>query len=104
LWASTGVKDPAYDPTMYVVDLVVRGCVNTMPEATLDAVADQGVIPDDSVTGTAAESRQVWDDLAAVGIEEQEVCDKLEAEGVQKFIDSWEQLRATVAAAAGSAA
>ena len=104
LWASTGVKDPAYDPTRYVVDLVVRGCVNTMPEATLDAVAEQGVVPHDSVTGTAVESAQVWVDLAALGIEENEVCDKLEVEGVAKFIDSWEQLRATVAAAAGNAA
>lgn len=100
LWASTGVKDPAYDPTRYVVDLVVQGCVNTMPEATLDAVADQGVVPDDSITGTAVESAQVWIDLAALGIEEDEVCEKLEVEGVAKFIDSWEQLRATVAAAA----
>lgn len=103
LWASTGVKDPAYDPTRYVVDLVVRGCVNTMPEATLDAVAEQGVIPDDSVTGTATESAVVWMDLSQLGIEEAEVCDKLEREGVDKFIDSWEQLRATVAAAAGQA-
>ncbi len=100
LWASTGVKNPAYDPTRYVVDLVVRGCVNTMPEATLEAVAAQGVIPADSVTGTAGESAQVWADLAALGIEELDVCDLLEREGVSKFIDSWEQLRTTVAAAA----
>ena len=99
LWASTGVKDPACDPTMYVVDLVVRGCVNTMPEATLDAVAAQGVVPADSVTGTAAASAQVWAALADLGIEELQVCDLLEAEGVTKFIESWEQLRATVAAA-----
>lgn len=102
LWASTGVKDPAYDPTMYVVDLVVRGCVNTMPEATLDAVAEEGVIPADSVTGTAAESAQVWTDLASLGIDETEVCDTLEREGVRKFIDSWEQLRDTVGAAAAT--
>ncbi len=100
LWASTGVKNPDYDPTRYVVDLVVRGCVNTMPEATLDAVAAQGVIPQDSVAGTAAQSAQVWADLAAIGIEEREVCELLEREGVTKFSDSWEQLRATVAAAA----
>jgi transaldolase len=101
LWASTGVKDPAYDPTRYVVDLVVRGCVNTMPEATLEAVAADGVIPADSVTGTAAEAAQVWADLHGLGIDQQEVCDLLEREGVAKFIDSWQQLRATVAAAAG---
>ena len=81
------MKDPAFDPTRYVVDLVVRGCVNTMPEATLDAVAKQGVIPADSVTGTAAESAQVWVDLAAHGIGESEVCEQLEREGVTKFID-----------------
>ena len=104
LWASTGVKDPAYDPTRYVVDLVARGCVNTMPEGTLDAVATQGVIPDDSIAGTAQASAQVWVDLAALGIVEDDVCQLLEREGVTKFIDSWEQLRATVAAAAGSAA
>jgi transaldolase len=101
LWASTGVKDPAYDPTRYVVDLVVRGCVNTMPEATLEAVASDGVIPVDSVTGTASAAAQVWSDLADLGIDQQDVCDLLEREGVEKFIDSWQQLRATVAAAAG---
>lgn len=101
LWASTGVKDPAYDPTRYVIDLVVDGCVNTMPEATLDAVAQQGVCRGDQVTGTAAESAQVWTDLAAIGIDQGEVCLKLEVEGVAKFIDSWEDLRRNVAASAG---
>jgi len=100
LWASTGVKNPDYDPTRYVVDLVVRGSVNTMPEATLEAVARQGVIPADSVSGTAAQSAQVWADLDALGIPERDVCELLEREGVTKFIDSWEQLRSTVAAAA----
>jgi transaldolase len=99
LWASTGVKDPAYDPTMYVVDLVVRGCVNTMPEPTMLAVAADGVIPADSVTGTAPAAAQVWVDLAGLGIDEAEVCAQLEREGVTKFIDSWDQLRTTVAAA-----
>jgi transaldolase len=101
LWASTGVKDPSYDPTMYVADLVVRGCVNTMPEPTLEAVAAQGEIPDDSITGTADKSAQVWSDLEALGIGNADVCALLEDEGVAKFIDSWEQLRSTVAAAAG---
>ena len=50
LWASTGVKDPAYDDTLYVVELVAPGTVNTMPEATLDAVADHGVIRGDTVS------------------------------------------------------
>jgi transaldolase len=100
LWASTGVKNPDYDPTRYVVELVGRGCVNTMPEATLDAVAAQGVIPDDSLTGTGPAGDATWSALAAVGIDAVAVFSVLEDEGVTKFIDSWEELRATVAAAA----
>jgi transaldolase len=96
LWASTGVKDPAYDDTRYVIDLSVRGCVNTMPEATLDAVADHGVFRGDTVTGTGAASAQVWQSLSELGIDQVEVCDHLEQDGVKKFIDAWEDLRATV--------
>ncbi|SCF82975.1 transaldolase [Streptomyces sp. Ncost-T10-10d] len=51
LWASTGVKDPAYKDTLYVDELVAPGTVNTMPEATLDATADHGGVHGDSVTG-----------------------------------------------------
>lgn len=102
LWASTGVKDPTYDDTMYVVDLAVAGCVNTMPEPTLDAVRDHGRFRADTVTGTSATSRSDLTDLASVGIEISEVCDLLEREGVQKFIDSWESLRTSVAAAMAS--
>ena len=100
LWASTGVKDPSMAPTRYVLDLVVDGCVNTMPEATLRAVADNGPVPSDTVTGTEAASAAVWAALEQVGISQQDVSATLEREGVAKFIDSWEQLRATVAAAA----
>jgi len=104
LWASTGVKDPAYDPTRYVVDLAVRGTVNTMPEATLDAVAAQGVIVPDAITGTRDESAAVMKDLADVGVDLADVFNVLESEGVTKFMDSWEQLRSTVATAAGTGA
>lgn len=104
LWASTGVKNPDYDPTRYVVDLVARGCVNTMPEGTLHAVADAGVIPADSLSGTAAAADATWTALTAVGIDASDVFAVLEREGVTKFIDSWQELRQTVAAAAGSVA
>jgi transaldolase len=103
LWASTGVKDPNYDDTMYVVDLAVDGCVNTMPEPTLDAVRDHGVFRGDTVTGTAAASREELTELAGLGIDIAEVCDLLETEGVQKFIDSWESLRTTVSTAMATA-
>ncbi len=89
LWASTGVKDPSYDDTMYVVDLVAPNVVNTMPEATLHAVADHGVIKGDTITSTYAEAQQVLDRLAAIGIEYDEVVELLEVEGVQKFEDAW---------------
>ncbi len=92
LWASTGVKDPAYDDTRYVVDLVAANTVNTMPEATLDAVADHGVVRGDAVTGTYAEARGVLEELARLGVDYDDVVNTLEAEGVQKFEAAWTEL------------
>ena len=99
LWASTGVKDPAYDDTMYVVDLAVAGTVNTMPAATLAAVHDHGVVRGDAVTATYAQAQQVLDDLAAAGIDLAEVTALLEREGVSKFEDAWNNLIAQVTVA-----
>lgn len=96
LWASTGVKDKAYPDTRYVDELVVAGVVNTMPEATLQAVADHGDIHGDTVTGTQAEAQAVIDGLAALGIEIDEVTETLETEGVGKFEASWGELLDTV--------
>ncbi|WP_448631647.1 transaldolase [Cellulomonas soli] len=96
LWASTGVKDPTYPDTRYVDELVVAGSVNTMPEATLEAVADHGRVDGDTVTGTQARSAQVVAGLAALGIDLDEITTTLEHEGVTKFITSWEQLLSTV--------
>jgi transaldolase len=92
LWASTGVKDPAYDDTMYVVELVAPGVVNTMPEATLNAVADHGVITGDTIRPHYAHAQQVLDDLAAAGIDYDDVVQVLEDEGVEKFETSWNEL------------
>ncbi len=96
LWASTGVKDPAYDDTMYVVDLVAPDTVNTMPEATLDAVDDHGVVRGNTIAGTYGDARKVIDELNALGIEYDDVIEVLEAEGVQKFEDSYGQLAESV--------
>lgn len=96
LWASTGVKDKAYPDTMYVDELVVAGTVNTMPEATLQAVEDHGNITWDTVTGTQEESQRVIDRLAALGISIDEVTDQLEVEGLDKFEKSWAELLDTV--------
>jgi transaldolase len=92
LWASTGVKDPAYDDTMYVVDLVAPGVVNTMPEATLNAVADHGVISGDTIRPQYAHAQQVLDDLGTAGIDYDDVVQVLEDEGVEKFETSWNEL------------
>ncbi|MCZ4558372.1 transaldolase [Rhodococcus maanshanensis] len=92
LWASTGVKNPDYSDTLYVTELVAPNTVNTMPEKTMDAVADHGVITGDTITGTAAASQQVFDAIAAVGVSLPEVFEKLETEGVDKFEVSWNEL------------
>lgn len=92
LWASTGVKNPEYPDTMYVTELVAPNTVNTMPEKTLEAVADHGVIRGDTVTGTAAAAQEVFDKLAAVGIDLPDVFKVLEEEGVEKFEKSWLEL------------
>jgi transaldolase len=96
LWASTGVKDPAYPDTMYVTELVAPGVVNTMPSKTLEAVADHGEIAGDTVTGTAEQADQVLDGLERLGISYTEVTDLLEREGIEKFEKSWSDLTGTV--------
>ena len=96
LWASTGVKDPAYDDTMYVVQLAAPDTVNTMPEATLDAVADHGRIKGDAISGSYADARKVIDALNELGISYDDVIEVLETEGVQKFEDSYAQLAESV--------
>ena len=96
LWASTGVKDPAYDDTMYVVELVAPDTVNTMPEATLHAVADHGAVRGNTIAGTYADAQAVIDGLEALGIGYDDVIELLEVEGVQKFEDSYAQLAESV--------
>jgi transaldolase len=96
LWASTSTKDPAFPDTMYVVDLVTEDTVNTMPEATLRATADHGVLKGDTVHGTYDQSRQLFDELAKLGISYDDVVQVLEDEGVAKFAVSWNELLATI--------
>ncbi len=99
LWASTGVKDPSLPDTLYVTELAVGRTVNTMPEKTLQATFDHGVITGDAVTGSYDEARAVLAALDALGISYDEVTALLEKEGVEKFIVSWNELLDTVSAA-----
>jgi len=91
LWASTGVKNPDYDDTMYISQLVAPDAVNTMPEKTMRAYADHGEL------GTSAQkqyddARATMDAVAAAGVDMDEVFLTLESEGVEKFEKSWEEL------------
>ncbi|AQA05651.1 transaldolase [Mycobacterium sp. MS1601] len=92
LWASTGVKNPDYSDTLYVTELVAPNTVNTMPEKTLDAVADHGVVTGDTVTGTAESAKVVFDKLEVLGVDLTDVFLVLENEGVEKFEKSWQEL------------
>jgi len=96
LWASTGVKDPALPATLYVTELVAAGVVNTMPEKTLDATFAEGVVTGDTITTNYADAHAVFEALAAVGVEFNDVTRVLEEEGVSKFIVSWGELLETV--------
>jgi transaldolase len=100
LWASTGVKNPAYPDTMYVTELAVPGTVNTMPEATLNAFADHGSLrrvgSGDAVPGRAPEAREVIDGITAAGVDLAEVFAVLERAGVDRFTRSWAELHESV--------
>ncbi len=103
LWASTGVKDPNLADTLYVTELVAAGVVNTMPEKTLLATADHGVVTGDTITKNYDEARLLFAQLAAAGVDFADVTATLETEGVEKFIVSWGELLDTVTAALESA-
>jgi transaldolase len=96
LWASTGVKDPAYTDTRYVLELVTNGVVNTMPEATLRAVADHGVACGDTIRRGYDDAAAVMAALADVGIDYDDVVDKLERDGLTTFQASWAALAQTL--------
>ncbi|MEU8851620.1 transaldolase [Streptomyces sp. NPDC048564] len=102
LWASTGVKDPAYKDTLYVDELVAPGTVNTMPEATLNATADHGVITGDTVSSGYAQARADLAAVEALGISYDEVVTRLEDEGVAKFEVAWQDLLDAVQKSLGS--
>ncbi|ACV06351.1 transaldolase [Kytococcus sedentarius] len=96
LWASTSVKDESLPDTLYVTELVAPNTVNTMPGATLEAVADHAEVTGDTVQGTYEESAEVLNALEALGIRYQEVVEVLEREGVEKFTDAWADLLESV--------
>jgi len=101
LWASTSTKNPAYRDVLYVEELIGPHTVNTMPEETIEAFQDHGEVSGDTVLEGVAEAHQLLDQLAAVGIDYDDVVDTLEREGVQKFSDSFTELLDGVSAKRG---
>jgi transaldolase len=81
---------------MYVVELVAPNVVNTMPESTLNAMADHGELHGDTVHGSYDAARRVFEDLAGLGIGYDDVVKVLEDEGVAKFKASWQELLDTI--------
>jgi transaldolase len=92
LWASTGVKDRAFSDTRYVTDLVAPDTVNTMPEATLLAVADLGETHGDAVHGSYTAAHATFETLSRVGVSIEEVANTLEEQGIASFAKSWDEL------------
>ena len=90
------MKNPDYDPARYVVELAAPGCVNTVPESTLEAVVAEAQFAGDTVTGRQEAAQSVLDGIAEAGIDFQEICAELEAAGESAFVSSWESLRTTV--------
>ncbi|QZY30672.1 transaldolase [Nocardioides coralli] len=96
LWASTGVKNPDYKDTLYVDELVVANTVNTMPQETLEAVADHGEIRGDRVRPFYDEATAHMDALAEAGIDYDDVIATLIEEGVDKFVTAWDSMLETL--------
>ena len=98
LWASTGVKDKAYESTRYVIELVAKDCVNTMPEGTLNEVREHGVVRGDTVSSNFKVAADLFAALSAAGIDFDDVVSFLEKDGVKKFADAWQELLDNVSA------
>ena len=101
LWASTSTKNPAYSDTLYVDSLIGPDTVNTLPDATLAAFEASGTVAR-TVDVDVAGARKVVDDLARLGIDMNEVADKLEREGVDSFAASFDDVVATLGERAGA--
>ena len=101
LMASTGIKDPRLPDTLYVTELVAKDLVNTMPEKTMMATAAHGQVAGDTITPNLSAASEFMAELEEAGVDFAEVTQKLETEGVDKFIASWNELVESVEKAMG---
>jgi transaldolase len=104
LWASTSTKNPAYPDTIYVSELIGADVVNTMPLETIHAFQDHGVVTPGTLTSGIEEAHALFGELVAAGVDYDDVTATLEAEGVQKFADSFAELLAGIEAKRGALA
>jgi len=95
LWASTSTKNEAYPDTLYVDELIGPHTVNTLPDATLEAFADHGTLAR-RVDADVDDARAVWQSLADVGVDMDDVAAQLEREGVASFAKSFDELIAAL--------
>jgi transaldolase len=103
LWASTGVKDPALDACLYVLELVAPNTVNTMPEATLNSLKNTGVFNQNQIPMKIATSRSILAKIALAGVDLERLTQQLEVDGVLKFEAAWLDLMKSVNAIASGA-
>src|SRR5436853_370908 len=103
LWASTSTKNPDYRDVLYVEELIGPETVDTMPEETIEAFQDHGEVAPTLEQGID-EAKRLFDDLAAAGIDYDDVVRVLEEEGVQKFADSFSELLDGISAKRGELA
>jgi transaldolase/glucose-6-phosphate isomerase len=97
LWASTSTKNPVYPDTMYVTELVGPDTVNTVPQATLEAFRDHGVVRGATVMEDLDEAQASLDELEAAGISLDEITAEVLDQGVAAFARSYDQLLAVIA-------
>jgi transaldolase len=103
LWASTSTKNPEYRDVLYIEELIGSDTVNTMPRETIEAFQDHGVVAL-TLDKDLDEARRVFEQIAEVGVDYDDVTDTLEHEGVQKFIDSFTELMEGIASKRGQLA
>jgi transaldolase len=96
LWASTSTKNPAYSDTLYVDELVGRDTVNTLAQASIDALRDHGNPQPDTITRDVDEARRIIDELPAAGIEYDDLTATLERDGVDSFTRSYRDCLASL--------
>jgi len=95
LWASTGTKNQKYSDVKYIEELIGPDTVNTIPPKTMDAFRDHGVVAD-ALSGGGTKAKTVLDDYALMETGIEEICARLEEEGVKSFLDSHRKLLAAV--------